>query len=294
MRASTYSLLLLALLPASGCTVQIGGLAGGETTSADPFTWGGALQAGQTVEIKGINGGIRAVSSSSDRVEVRAERRARRSDPGKVEIRVVEHAGGVTVCAVYPRRGNSCQPGSGGRLSSSGNDTRVEFTVSVPADVQFVGRTTNGSVTGDGVAGPVRARTTNGTIQFRGAESVHASTTNGDVRVEALGPVTASTTNGSIRATVSGGAQSEPMALRTTNGSITLYLPTEFGAQFEARTTTGAISTDFPIRVQGRIDRRRLAGTLGDGGESIRLRTTNGSISLKRHAASTSRQTSTP
>jgi hypothetical protein len=43
-----------------------------------------------------------------------ATKHGRRSDPAEVEIEVVEHAGGVTICAVYPSPGsrpNECRQG---------------------------------------------------------------------------------------------------------------------------------------------------------------------------------------
>ena len=61
------------------------------------FQWRGRLSAGQTVEIKGINGDIRAAPSASGEVEVTAARSARRSNPDEVRIEVVQHARGVTV-----------------------------------------------------------------------------------------------------------------------------------------------------------------------------------------------------
>ena len=66
------------------------------------FQWHSRLATGQTIEIKGINGDVRATASSSGEVEVTATRSARRSNPADVRIEVVPHAGGVTICAVYP------------------------------------------------------------------------------------------------------------------------------------------------------------------------------------------------
>ena len=66
------------------------------------FVWHGSVGAGQTVEIKGVNGAIIAERAAGTEIEVRAERRGRRSDPGEVQIEVIEHDEGVTVCAVYP------------------------------------------------------------------------------------------------------------------------------------------------------------------------------------------------
>ena len=49
-----------------------------------------------------------------------AEKRATRDNPESVRIDVVPHAGGVTICAVYPSRSgarpNECAPGNAGRM----------------------------------------------------------------------------------------------------------------------------------------------------------------------------------
>src|SRR5206468_1787521 len=45
------------------------------------FQWRGQLTSGQTLEVKGINGDVRAVPSSTTDVEVTATKSARRSNP---------------------------------------------------------------------------------------------------------------------------------------------------------------------------------------------------------------------
>src|SRR5262245_28277585 len=69
------------------------------------FRWNGRLAAGQSIEIRGINGDIRATASGSGDVEVTATKQARRGNPDEVRIEVVPHSGGVTICAVYPSSG---------------------------------------------------------------------------------------------------------------------------------------------------------------------------------------------
>src|SRR5262245_57933746 len=104
--------------------------------TAQDFNWNGRLAAGKTLEIRGINGAIDA--SGGGEAEVRATKRARRSDPDSVEIKVIEHAEGVTICAVYPTprdsaRPNECRAGGGGRMNTRDNDVTVNFVVKVPA-----------------------------------------------------------------------------------------------------------------------------------------------------------------
>ncbi len=107
----------------------------------EEFHWAGKVAAGAAVEIKGVNGGIVATGASAGDVEVTAVKKGRKSDPAEVKVEVVEHAGGVTICAVYPSSGapNECKPGEGGRMNVRDNDVNVEFRVKVPAGVRFVG-----------------------------------------------------------------------------------------------------------------------------------------------------------
>mgnify|MGYP001108165119 CR=1 FL=1 len=235
------------------------------------FYWQGRIERGKTIEIRGVNGGIRAERASGDAVEVTAVKHARRSDPESVTIEVVPHADGVTICAVYPsRRGsqpNECRPG-GGKHSVRDNDVVVEFTVRVPEGVQLV------------------AATVNGKIEARDlASDAVLNTVNGSVDVSTTGLARAGTVNGSIDAIVGRTDWSGDLEFNTVNGSITVELPEGLGAELEAATVNGRISSDFPLTVSGRLSPRRLQGTIGDGGgRRLRLTTVNGSIRLRRGA----------
>jgi len=230
------------------------------------FQWRGQLAPGQTIEIKGINGDVRAVAGSGD-VQVTAAKTARRSNPADVRIEVVPNAGGVTICAVYPdvpdKEPNTCEPGSGGHSNTRNNDVVVNFLVQVPSGVGFIGRTVNGGVRGESLQGDAEGYTVNGSVTL---------TTTGLIR--------ASTVNGSINATMGRADWNDGANFRTVNGDITLKLPPVLNADLRADTVNGSISTDFPITVTGRVTPRRLAGTVGSGGQELSLSTVNGSIQL--------------
>src|SRR5437660_8848250 len=125
------------------------------------FHWNGKVAPGKSIEIKGVNGDVRAVASSGGGdVEVTAVKHTRRSDPDDVKIEVVQHEDGVTICAVYPGDGareNTCETGEHGHMSTHDNDVRVNFTVRVPAGVRFVGHTVNGEVDAANLSGDVEA-----------------------------------------------------------------------------------------------------------------------------------------
>lgn len=238
------------------------------TEEQGEFRWHGALAAGRTVEIKGVNGRVEANPASGGEVEVVAVKTARRSNPEDVRIEVVQHEGGVTICAVYPNpdgEQNTCTPGSGGHMSTRNNDTSVEFMVRVPAGVRFTGRTVNGEVEAHDLTADVEAYTVNG--------SIHISTT---------GLARAHTVNGSINAVMGRAEWTDELEFKTVNGGIDLTFPAGLSAELEAKTLNGQISTDFPLTVQGTFSRRHVSGTIGGGGRALRLETVNGSVQLRR------------
>ena len=49
------------------------------------------------------------------------------------------------------------------------------------------------------------------------------------------------------------------------------------------RTVNGRVNVEFPVTVQGAID-RQLSINLGSGGALVRAVTTNGGVSIKRKA----------
>lgn len=233
------------------------------------WDWSGRVAPGQTVEIKGVNGEIRAVAASGSEVRVSAEKSARRSDVDDVRIEVIEHSGGVTICAVYPTpsgsQANECRPGSGGRMSTRNNDVQVAFTVQIPAGVHFTGRSVNGSVNAENLSG-----------------NVDAHTVNGNVRLNTQGLARAKTVNGSIDVTMGRSDWRNTSSFETVNGQIRLAVAGELNAEVRASTVNGSITSDYPITVQGRFGSRSMTGTIGSGGRTLEMKTVNGSIELKR------------
>jgi hypothetical protein len=240
--------------------------AAAQTQDAE-FRWTGRVAAGNTLEIRGVNGEIRVEAASGAEAEVLARKSGRRSDPASVEIAVVPHDGGVTICAIYPAvkdRENECLPG-GGHNNTRDNDVKVEWTVRLPDGVRLGAHTVNGDVS----------------VRDAGAE-VRATTVNGDVNVSTRGVAEASTVNGSIWASLGRADWIGTMSFHTVNGGITIEVPDGLGAMVQATTVNGSIETDFPITVQGRFGSRSLRGTIGSGGRDLELETVNGSIKLRK------------
>ncbi|HEY0671914.1 MAG TPA: DUF4097 family beta strand repeat-containing protein [Longimicrobiales bacterium] len=237
--------------------------------AAQDWTWRKAIPAGRAIEIKGINGNIEALAASGNEVEVIARKNARRSDPDDVRIQVVEHAGGVTICAMYPtpagERENECLAGARGRSSSKNNDVEVDFEVRVPRGVLFTGRTVNGGVIAEGLTADAKV-----------------STVNGSVRVATTGLAQASTVNGSIKVRMGRANWNETLEFETVNGGILLELPDELNADVSASTVNGSLSSDWPMTVRGKWGPKHMNGKIGSGGRELALQTVNGDIELRR------------
>jgi len=235
-------------------------------TGVDTFHWSGKVPAGQRLEVRGVNGSIHAEPATGDEVEVIAFKNGREFDPAEIDVRVVQHDGGVTICAVYPSSdglADECAAAGNRALNFGNNDVSVDFTVRVPKAVRFV------------------ARTVNGLVEAKSLESdTEAHTVNGNVRLSTAGAAQGETVNGSITASM--GRFTSAAKFSTVNGAITLEMPSRTGARVHANTVNGGIQNEFGLPVRGQFVSKRADGAIGHGGPELRIATVNGSISLRR------------
>lgn len=231
----------------------------------ESWSWTGALAAGRTLAINGVNGAVIAEPGTGSKVEVTAEKTGKHQDPSKVEIKVVQDSDGITICSVYPGQSSPCSSEHKWVWHMDNNDVEVEYHVRVPAGVRFHAKTVNGSVSAHDLSGPVEAHTVNGAVDIETSQSGEANTVNGSVKA----------TVGKLRS--DGG-----LSFKTVNGSITLNLPDDTNAELEGSTVNGGMHTDFPVTISGDWGPKHMHGTIGRGGPTVHLTTVNGAISVKR------------
>lgn len=236
---------------------------------SDEFQWSGQVAPGGAIEIKGLNGGITAEQGTGSGVQVVAIKRSRRSDVDSVHIKVEQNAGGVTVCALYPNDEGeypeSCNGESkNGDNSVRNNDVSVDFTVRVPAQVAFVGKTVNGEISATSLS-----------------SNVIAKTVNGGIKISTTGFAEAASVNGAISARFSDANWTKTLSFKTVNGEINLDLPANLSTSVEAQTMNGTINSDFPLDVNNLKGRKSVKGVIGSGGRELVLKTLNGSINLR-------------
>lgn len=239
----------------------------------DNFHWQAKLPAGQTLEIVGRNGEIEANGSADESAQVEATKKAHGDESKEAFIEVVEYSDGVTICAVYARNVAPGRCHRGGVDSESGNfwhnsRAKITFSVKVPRGVILKAETTNGGIHGRDLNSVVDAYTTNGNVEVSTSEWASGHTTNGHVDI-----------------TMGKADWTGELSLASTNGGITVSLPSSAQFQVKAGTTNGDIRTDFPITVMGNFGSKHVSGTVGSGGRDLKLATTNGGIEVRKSGA---------
>jgi hypothetical protein len=222
--------------------------------ASEEFRWRGWIPTGALIEVNGVVGNVFAERSKTDEVEIVAVKQGGET-LDDVQIEVIEHNKGITICAVYPSLNPDqpfeCRPTQGGgfRVASAsenqarvkyenggGGDVkldgvRVDFIVRVPSRVRFLGRTLDGNIDVDSL----------------------------DREIEA----------------------------HSVLGDVHVHVPKNAANLVQARSTEGKVYSDFPLRVTGECSNSGVMakGAIGSGKRSLTVRTTKGSIRLTRAAS---------
>jgi hypothetical protein len=241
---------------ANGCTVVTG-----EDRSDVEIVVHKAARAGNEAEAAQLAGAIRVLAreDAAGVLDVEVELPGRWTHRGRADLEI--HAPRTVRVHVSASNGRVCLSGmrAAVRLHSSNGPVRVDDVV---GDVEV--HTSNARVHTHCTCGKLVARSSNGKIDLEGHRgSVDAATSNGTIHceLEDLGK--------------------EGVVLVTSNGRITLQLPDEVDGDVDIRVDNGLIRALREFRHSARERAGRLKGTLGRGGVPIRLRASNGTISLR-------------
>ncbi|MEP6729472.1 MAG: DUF4097 family beta strand repeat-containing protein [bacterium] len=272
------------------------------------YTWRGALPSRALLTIKNFNGPIDVRPSDGTQAEMRAEKRTERGG-GSIqdvafEVQTASN-GDVTICSTY-RGNNPCDDDRSHHYDDDDRGWRRSVTVAITVlmpkgaalrlvtgngavSVERVGgdvqaSTGNGRVHIDGTEGSVRVATGNGDVDVRGAKSaVRISTGNGRVSVTTSeGPVEARSGNGDIDVTMAQLKARDDMSFSTGSGGVRVTLPAGYNGELDASTGNGEIRSDFDLKIEGRMNPRRVRATIGDGGPRLRMTTGNGRLELRK------------
>jgi DUF4097 and DUF4098 domain-containing protein YvlB len=147
--------------------------------------------------------------------------------------------------------------------SDAEHPTSVEYRLTVPRRVHLESvALTNGQLSIDGLAGPVKASAINGDI--------HALKLGGQAEL--------STVNGRVEANFNRTSPANSISLSSVNGAIDLTIPRGSGASVEAQNRSGGIASDVGLVWRTDAGHRLI---IRGSGPRIRLHNVNGGISIR-------------
>jgi hypothetical protein len=249
---------------------------------------------GGNLRIDNANGRTRVVGEDRDDIEIQLHKAARAESVEQARrlveaIRVVpteDAAGDLNLDVEIP-----------GRWNRRG---RVDMELRIPRELKVQVTAANGKVCMQGLRDSVRARSSNGAVRIEdviGDVEIHTSnakvsclctcghvaarSSNGRIELEDhRGSVDAATSNGTIHCELEDIGKAG-IVLSTSNGRIVLDLPEEVDGDVDIRVDNGLIRNSRELDPPSREHSGRVKGTLGRGGTPIRLRASNGTISIR-------------
>ena len=240
----------------------------GASTARETFRKSITFTPGGFLSLSNTNGNLQVTSWENDEVEIIAHKEVRAGNQETAEellerlvIDVREREGEIIIETEYPQS-------SGGSsffswlFGNGGKSFSVQYELKVPRQIDMNLSTTNGNVEVEEISGRLRMESTNGQISGK----------------DISGLTRCKTTNGSIDIKFREITGDDKMNFKCTNGSIKLYLPDDFSADVDLKTTNGRIKSDFPIA--GRQSRSHVSGEIGNSQQKLNCRTTNGNICL--------------
>jgi len=157
----------------------------------------------------------------------------------------------------------------------------ISYEILVPPASNVRAHTGSGSETVEGISGRVEAATGSGSITLRNIQGeLEANTGSGSINAAGLrGGLRMHTGSGGIRVE---GEQTAQWELQTGSGGIDIHLPRNAGFEMSAHTGSGSVNVDYPMTVQGRLDRNRhdVTGRVGNGAYKLSARTGSGHIRI--------------
>lgn len=145
--------------------------------------------------------------------------------------------------------------------------------------------TGDGHIAVQGAQGNIKLHTGDGHIEARGLDGkVDATSGDGHVDVEGrFDALSIKTGDGSVNAKALAGSKVQMnWNIHTGDGSVDLVLPGEIQANIDASTHDGHISLGIPVLVEGTFSTSQIHGKMNGGGQSITVRTGDGSIHLNK------------
>ena len=176
--------------------------------------------------------------------------------------------------------------GSGGlKIANIGNTVRAD-TGSGNIEIDHVkgnvrAKTGSGSITARDIAGGFEGDTGSGHIALEQTApgAVRADTGSGGLDLRSVrGSLDAKAGSGSIRAE---GDPKGAWTVHTGSGTVEVRFPSDAAFDLDAHTSSGSISVNHPVTVQGTVGRKEVRGKVRGGGVPVTVESGSGSIEIQ-------------
>ncbi len=259
--------LLIAGLTLLLLAVGLTGCLGGQYT--DYFDGEYAANENTVLKVTALNGQIEIYTWDNDLVSLNAIKRSTisREELDNIDINVDESGNIIKIEALY----------TGQRITQPSVDMNIKVPDYVTVDTVT---TSNGAIIIEDVKGNVTADSSNGAITIKNVDGfVAATTSNGRIEVtDTAGIKNLHSSNGIINTEIYDFQQN--ITISTSNGRITVYINPSLNADIEMETSNGQITiTGITLNLTTNEEKHK-EGTLGNGGNKISIKTSNGDIKL--------------
>lgn len=202
------------------------------------------------------------------------------------ETQLHSHTGSGSQSVEGIRRRIEIESGSGSlKISDIGDTVRAETGSGEIAIDRVKGnvrtKAGSGSIRATDVAGGFEGHTGSGriTLEQTASGSVHANTGSGGMELRGVrGSLEAEAGSGTITAE---GNPTGAWSVHTGSGNVRLRLAPEAAFDLDAHTSSGSISVNQPVTVQGSMGRKELRGKVRGGGVPVAVETGSGNIDIQ-------------
>jgi hypothetical protein len=261
--------------------------------SADEVTKTFSVNGRPRVRVETDDGAVRVSTGDIKQVEIRVVYTGYKIDK---DLRVSTEQSGDSVEVLAKTSG-------GGFWNWGPQHTSLRVEVHMPKDADLSVRSGDGSVEADSINGSIDITTGDGSITVQGAKgnirfhsgdghieargldgTVDASSGDGHINLEGrFDGLNVHTGDGSVTARATPGSKvATSWSIHTGDGSVDLQVPGDLQANLDASTHDGHISSGLEMTVEGTFSSSSIHGKLNGGGQSLTIRTGDGSIHLSK------------
>ena len=268
-------------------------LLGAATARAEEVTKTFTVSGHARVQVETDDGAVRVSTGDIKQVEIRVVYTGYKLDK---DLRVSTEQNGDAVKVVAKTSG-------GGFWNWGVRHSSLRVEVHMPKDADLSVHSGDGSVEADSINGNVDVTTGDGSITVQGAKgslrfhsgdghieargldgTVEASSGDGHINLEGrFDGLSIRTGDGSVTARAAAGSKvATGWSIRTGDGSVDLEIPGDLQANLDASTHDGHISMGMQVTVEGTFSSSNIHGKLNGGGQTLTIRTGDGSIHLNK------------